>query len=399
MLARLLPQGDHSLITRELARMGHQAPSRALPAPTQSCTWKLCGMSPDAATALLAWLRQQDWRYWWHDVPGAEPTSVDLLWGGPGTALEALRQERAAALQPVIQVLDDAWRLQAGGPSCLRLGDRSLALHERAYVMGILNVTPDSFSDGGLYVHPAQALKHADAMLDAGADLIDVGGQSSRPDSMPVPPEVERQRVLPVIRALVQGYGALVSVDTYRASVAAAALDAGAVLVNDISAMQFDAQMGPLIARRRAAVVLMHMQGTPQTMQRAPTYRQVGDEVYRFLADRLQCAQHYGIERQRILLDPGFGFGKTVQHNVDLLRDLAHLRALGQPLLVGTSRKSFLGRLLNRPVRDRLEGSLTTALYAVLHGAQMVRVHDVAPMVQSLRLLGALEQPSAVDQL
>jgi dihydropteroate synthase len=160
--------------------------------------------------------------------------------------------------------------------------------------------------------------------------------------------------------------------------------------VNDISAMRFDAQMAPLIARRGASVALMHMQGTPQTMQQAPAYRHVLDEVYRFLAERLDCALQYGIARQRIVLDPGFGFGKTVQHNLDLLHGLGHLRALGQPLLVGTSRKSFLGHVLRRQVWDRLEGTLATVIYAVLHGAVLVRVHDVAAVAQTVRLLEAL---------
>ena len=272
----------------------------------------------------------------------------------------------------------------------LVLGDQVCHFQQRTYIMGILNVTPDSFSDGGLYLQPEQALKHAETMLAAGADIIDVGGQSSRPGAVPVPAEVEQERAVPVIREIVQRYKALVSIDTYRASVAAAALDAGAVLVNDISAMRFDAQMAPLIARRGASVVLMHMQGIPQTMQQAPSYRHVLDDVYRFLAERLDCALQYGIARQRIILDPGFGFGKTVQHNLDLLHGLGHLRALGQPLLVGTSRKSFLGHVLRRQVWDRLEGTLATVLYAVLYGAALVRVHDVAAVAQTVRLLEAL---------
>jgi dihydropteroate synthase len=301
-----------------------------------------------------------------------------------------LRQEKQPVLQPLVVALEQALQLQEYATTRLVLGDQICNFQQRTYIMGILNVTPDSFSDGGLYMQPEQALKHAEAMLAAGADIIDVGGQSSRPGAVPVPAEVEQERAVPVIREIVQRYGALVSVDTYRASVAAAALDAGAVLVNDISAMRFDVQMAPLIARRGASVALMHMQGTPQTMQQAPSYRHVLDEVYRFLAERLDCALQYGIARRRILLDPGFGFGKTVQHNLDLLHGLGHLRALGQPLLVGTSRKSFLGHVLRRQVWDRLEGTLATVLYAVLHGAVLVRVHDVAAVAQTVRLLEAL---------
>jgi len=202
---------------------------------------------------------------------------------------------------------------------------------------------------------------------------------------------VEHQRVIPVIGEIVKRYGALVSVDTYRASIAEAALDAGAVLINDISAMRFDTQMAALIARREAAVVLMHMQGTPQTMQHAPAYRHVIDEVYSFLAARLEWAMQQGITRQRIVLDPGFGFGKAVRHNLALLRGLEHFRALGQPLLVGTSRKTFLGRLLQREVWDRLEGTMASVIYATLRGAAIVRVHDVKPVVQTVRLVDSLE--------
>lgn len=396
MLARLLPQDDRSLLTRILAQMGHQNPEHLLD-QAQRWTWKLCEVPQTVALAFTTWLQPQGHDVWWYMAPGASATTASMLWSGPSRVFEQLRQAREPALQSISQVLEQAWRLQVSAPAQLRLGSTTFDWRARASIMGILNVTPDSFSDGGLYLQPEQALKRAETLLAAGADIIDVGGQSSRPGAVPVPPEVERQRVLPVIRELVQHCGALVSVDTYRASVAAAALDAGAVMINDISALQFDAQMGPLIARHGASVALMHMQGTPQTMQRAPAYRQVGEEVYRFLAERCQCAQDYGIPRQNILLDPGFGFGKTVQHNVDLLRDLAQFQGLGQPILVGTSRKSFVGRLLQRQVWDRLEGTLTTVLYAVVRGAQMVRVHDVAPVAQALRLLGALEQSPSVE--
>jgi dihydropteroate synthase len=339
---------------------------------------------------LMHWLRQQGPGFWGYSTAGAEAATLDVLCGGPATLVSRLREEKQPVLQPLVAALEQALQLQEHATTQLILGDQVCNFQQRTYIMGILNVTPDSFSDGGLYLQPEQAIKHAETMLAAGADIIDVGGQSSRPGAVPIPAEVEQERAVPVIREIVQRYGALVSVDTYRANVAAAALDAGAVLVNDISAMRFDAQMAPLIARRGASVALMHMQGTPQTMQQAPSYRHVLDEVYHFLAERLDCALQYGIARQRIVLDPGFGFGKTVQHNLDLLHGLGHLRALGQPLLVGTSRKSFLGHVLRRQVWDRLEGTLATVLYAVLHGAGLVRVHDVAAVAQTVRLLEAL---------
>jgi dihydropteroate synthase len=296
-----------------------------------------------------------------------------------------LRQEadRTPLLQPVLAALDTARDLQKHGPTHVRLGEQVWTLGQRTYLMGILNVTPDSFSDGGLYLQPEQAIKHAEEMLSDGADIIDVGGQSSRPGAMPIPAEVEHQRVLPVIGEIVKRYSALVSVDTYRASIAEAALDAGAVLINDISAMRFDTQMAALIARREAAVVLMHMQGTPQTMQHAPAYRHVIDEVYSFLAARLDWAMQQGITRQRIVLDPGFGFGKTVQHNQALLHGLEHFQTLGQPLLVGTSRKW-----------NRLNGTMVSVIYATLRGAAIVRVHNVKHVVQAVRLVDSLEHSS-----
>ena len=391
MLARLLPQGDYSLIAHELIRMGHQTPEVLLGESDRRVVYKLIGVPRDTASMLMDWLRQQGPGYWGYSTAGAEAATLDLLYGGPATLASRLRRERQPALQPVVAALEQALQLQEQPTTHLVLGEKVFDLRQRTYIMGILNVTPDSFSDGGLYLQPEQAIKHAETMLAAGADIIDVGGQSSRPGAVPVPAEVEQERAVPVIREIVQRYGALVSIDTYRASVAAAALDAGAVLVNDISAMRFDVHMAPLIAQRGASVVLMHMQGTPQTMQEAPSYRHVLDDVYRFLAERLDCAMQYGIARQRIVLDPGFGFGKTVQHNLDLLHGLEHLGALGQPLLVGTSRKSFLGHLLRREVWDRLKGTLATVLYAALHGAALVRVHDVAPVAQTIRLLAALE--------
>jgi dihydropteroate synthase len=394
MLARLLPQSEAaSLIVHELKRMGHPDPIQP---PEGLFASKLIGVPCQTATTLTAWLQRQQPACWWYSTPGAKPVTVDVLFGGNRSLLTTLRHEahRIPLLQPVVAAIEAARELQEHGPTQLLLRESRLNLRQRVYVMGILNITPDSFSDGGLYLQPEQALKHAEEMLAEGADIIDVGGQSSRPGATPIPPEVEYQRVIPVIRDLVKRYGALVSVDTYRASIAEAALDAGAVLINDISAMRFDTQMAPLIAKHKASVVLMHMQGTPQTMQQAPSYRHVIDDIYRFLAERLQYAMRHGISRQRIVLDPGFGFGKTVQHNLELLQGLEHFQALGQPLLVGTSRKSFLGRLLQREVWDRLEGTIASAIYAMVRGAAMVRVHDVKPVVQAARLMNALTKPS-----
>ena len=392
MLARLLPRNTNTPITDELTRMGRPPPGGLPAASGGHFACKLIDVSRQTAAALGAWLCQVPGG-WYVDALRGNDNSVDVLWGGTedlsGLLCEAARSR--PALLPVAEALDQARCLQAGGPHALVLGQTTWPLSQRARVMGILNVTPDSFSDGGLYCEPERALAHAEAMLAEGADVIDVGGQSSRPGSEPVPAAVEQARVVPVVREIVKRHHALVSVDTYRADVAAAALDAGAVMVNDISALRFDPGMAPLVAERGAAVVLMHMQGTPRTMQQAPAYHHVIDDIYRFLRERLCNAVQAGIERQRIVLDPGFGFGKTVAHNLDLLRGLHHLGALGQPLLVGTSRKSFLGRVLQRPVNDRLTGSLASALWAAQRGAALVRVHDVGATVQALALLDALE--------
>ena len=394
MLARLLPRHADTPIANELARMGHPAPNNIPAPPAGLFACKLIDVPRETAAALGAWLRQVP-SGWCADAPHGE--AIDVLWGGPKDLPDLLREVARSqpTLRPVADALERAHCLQAGGPHALVLGQTAWPLSQRTRVMGILNVTPDSFSDGGLYCEPERALARAEAMLAEGADLIDVGGQSSRPGSEPVPAAVEQARVVPVVREIVKRHNALVSVDTYRADVAAAVLDAGAVMVNDISALHFDPGMAPLLAERGAAVALMHMQGTPRTMQQAPAYRHVIDDIFGFLHERLHAAVQAGIERQRIVLDPGFGFGKTVAHNLDLLRGLDHLGTLGQPLLVGTSRKSFLGHLLQRPVGDRLAGSLAAALWAAQRGAALVRVHDVGATVQALALLEGLDAPAA----
>lgn len=396
MRARLLPMGNHSFIDTELARMGQQAPRAVHQLAPPHWAYKLLDVPSATATHLAGFLDAHAPGCWWYEGIGATPGTVDVLLGGTHACFDTMRRHTQPVWQEVMTAMDEARQWHEHAPADLMLAGHPAGLARHTMVMGILNVTPDSFSDGGFYLRPEQAVKHAEEMLDQGADIIDVGGASSRPGASPVPVEVEYARVVPVVHEIVQRFGARVSVDTYRASVAEAALDAGAVLINDISAMRFDTAMAPLIARRQAAVVLMHMQGTPQTMQQAPTYRQVIDEVYDFFADRLQFAVQHGIARDRIICDPGFGFGKTMHHNLDLLRDLQHFGTLGQPLLVGTSRKSFFGQLLQREVWDRLEGTIASVVYVALHGAAIVRVHDVGPTVQALHLVDAIRSDLTV---
>lgn len=262
---------------------------------------------------------------------------------------------------------------------------------DRPRLMGILNVTPDSFSDGGRFLGAEAAVAQARAMAE-GAEIIDIGGESTRPGAAEVPVEDEIARTVPVIRALREGgLTAPVSIDTRKAPVAEAALEAGATIVNDVSAFDFDPALGPLVARTAAPVVLMHAQGVPATMQDNPLYGDVLLDVYDALAARLARAEALGIDRSRIVLDPGIGFGKTQAHNLALLRGLSLFHGLGCPILLGTSRKRFIGSIggAEKP-QDRAPGSIATALEGVAQGVQIVRVHDVAETRQALRLWQAL---------
>ena len=266
------------------------------------------------------------------------------------------------------------------GHPVLRTRSGSLTL-DRVVLVGILNATPDSFSDGGLHLDPARAAAAAAELVAQGARMLDLGAESTRPGAAPVPPDEERQRLLPVLRAVRAAVGVPISVDTTKADVAREALDAGADLVNDVSAGRFDPDMLPLCARTGVPVVLMHMQGTPATMQLDPRYTDVVTEVCAFLAARAEAAVEAGVARDAIVVDPGIGFGKTVEHNCRLLRRLDLIAALGYPVLVGVSRKGFIGGLLGgRATGARLHGTAAAVALAVAGGARLVRVHDVAAM-------------------
>lgn len=267
----------------------------------------------------------------------------------------------------------------------LKLPGGVLELGPTTVVMGVVNVTPDSFSDGGLFADQRAAVAQGLELARQGAAILDVGGESTRPGSEPISPEQELERVLPVVRELKARSGALVSVDTYRAQVAEEAIKAGADIINDITSLAGDPEMAPVCVRGQAGVVLMHMLGTPKTMQTDPHYDDVVAEVGEYLAARAQAAQEAGIERQALVLDPGIGFGKTVDHNLELIRNLPSLGALGYPLLLGASRKAFIGKLTGRTVpRERLWGTLGAHLLGAALGAHMVRVHDVAPLREAL---------------
>lgn len=258
----------------------------------------------------------------------------------------------------------------------------------RSSIMGILNVTPDSFSDGGRYLSVENAVARGLAMAEEGADFLDVGGESSRPGSDPVPAAEELRRILPVIEGLAGKVAIPISVDTWKAEVARRALEAGASIINDITAMTGDPEMIQVAAEHAEGVVLMHMKGTPQTMQKDPRYNDVVTEVKDFLARRAAEAKRAGI--RQIFVDPGIGFGKSAKHNLELLRRLKDLCDIGYPVLVGPSRKSFIGAVLNLPPEDRLEGTAGAVAVSIMNGAAVVRVHDVRAMVRVARIVDAI---------
>ena len=260
---------------------------------------------------------------------------------------------------------------------------------DRTRVMGILNVTPDSFSDGGRYFDPEAALRHGLDLVDMGADLVDIGGESTRPGSDPVPAEEEWRRVGPVIRGLAAKVPVPLSIDTMKPAVASNAIEAGASIVNDVSGMR-DPSMVRLVAKSRAGVVAMHMLGNPKTMQEHPAYADVVGEVRSFLTERIRILEGVGVASEAIAVDPGVGFGKTPDHNLSLLRHLDQIIALGHPVVVGVSRKSFLERLGGGATGDRLSGSIAAAAFAVTKGTHVVRAHDVRETVRAVRVVDGM---------
>jgi dihydropteroate synthase len=266
-----------------------------------------------------------------------------------------------------------------------------LDLKDRAALMGVLNVTPDSFSDGGKFLEPGKAIAHGLKLVAEGADIIDVGGESTRPGAQPVSVTDEIERVTPVIRGLRARIATPISIDTYKAEVARRALAEGADIVNDISAMRLDLEMAPLVAAEKVPVILMHMQGMPRTMQWNPCYMDVVREVAEFLQARARAAIDAGVDPAAIVIDPGFGFGKSLEHNLRLLKNLSALTLLGYPVLVGVSRKTFIGKLLDADPEGRLEGSLAAACIAVWQGARIVRVHDLRETQRALRVVDAVQ--------
>lgn len=274
-------------------------------------------------------------------------------------------------------------------PMDLQVKDRRLAV-DHPLIMGIVNVTPDSFFDGGRFYDPQQAVAHAVQLVEEGADLLDIGAESTRPGALPVDEEEEHRRLIPVVAAVAKAVSVPISVDTSKAAVARAAIDAGAVMINDVTALRGDTTMVEVVAKTGAGLVLMHMQGTPETMQRSPHYDDVIEDITRFLAERARFAMDRGVAHERIVLDPGIGFGKTLTHNVDLLANLDAFLQLGFPLLVGPSRKGFIGQLTRQSPEGRAWGTAGVVALAVEHGANILRVHDVAPMKDVVTVADAI---------
>ena len=274
--------------------------------------------------------------------------------------------------------------------STINIGSAVFDLRKKTCVMGILNVTPDSFCDGGKHLKVEEALSAALQMIEDGANIIDVGGESTRPGADPVDLETELNRVIPVIKAIRKNSDIPISIDTYKSIVAEEALKSGAELVNDISGLIFDPDMAKIIKQYDAAVALMHIKGTPRDMQNDPKYANLIDEIMKFLSESIQTAINSGITRNKIIIDPGIGFGKTVEDNYKILRYLSEFLSLGQPILLGLSRKSFIGKLLDLPVDERLEGSLASMAVAIMKGAGIVRVHDVKESVRAVKVVDSI---------
>jgi dihydropteroate synthase len=275
-------------------------------------------------------------------------------------------------------------------PESLQVAHLRLEFGRRTYVMGILNVTPDSFAGDGVMDVNA-ALARGQALLAEGADIIDVGGESTRPGAHPVPLDEELRRVIPVVKGLVGELGAVVSVDTTKAEVARRALQAGAAMINDVSALRADPGMPAVVAEGQVPIVLMHSRSRPRATQTEPLYGDIIAEIRAFLAERVEAAVTVGMPRDRILIDPGFGYGKAVRENLDILRRLGELRTLRRPIVIGTSRKGTIGKVLGGlPVEERLEGTAATVAVAVMQGADIVRVHDVRAMIRVTRMTDAI---------
>ena len=273
----------------------------------------------------------------------------------------------------------------------LRCRKKTFILEGKTLIMGILNVTPDSFSDGGRFFEKDKAIAHGLKMVEEGADIIDIGGESTRPGSRPLAQEEELQRVIPVIESLAQRTDVPISIDTYKSRIAREAIQAGAEMINDISGLHFDPGLAEVAADQKVPLILMHMRGVPETMQIDPHYDSLFSEIIQSLEESIQKAESAGVQGDQILIDPGIGFGKTFEHNLLLLKHLSEFRVLGKPIVLGTSRKSFIGKIVNsREISDRLEGTLASAVIGTFNGAHIIRCHDVLQAKRTIAVADAI---------
>ncbi|MEE8637762.1 MAG: dihydropteroate synthase [Candidatus Margulisiibacteriota bacterium] len=399
MIGRVIEIENLSLAQRELLAIGSDRAGVELMAPKAvNKVIKLKGIKPTAANIIkqemLSFGGEAATAHGSIDLSVAE---TDLLVFGTLKQLDLLVEKLRRHQFGLPQIAEQISLILKNYniiPKPIKIKNKTLDFGHRTYIMGVLNVTPDSFSDGGKFINVDAAVAHAKKMLADVADMIDVGGESTRPGSEPVSAEEEKKRVLPVIKGLAGETEAVISIDTTKAEVAQAALFAGASMVNDISGLRFDPEMSKLIAEQGVPVCIMHIQGTPKDMQQDPTYNDLMGEIINYLEEGLEIAKKAGILHGQIIVDPGIGFGKTVEHNLEILKRLKELKVLGCPILVGTSRKSLIGKVLDLPVEERIEGTAATVAISIANGADIVRVHDVRQMARVVKMTGAIIRTS-----
>jgi dihydropteroate synthase len=394
-MMRIVSLDHYQDLQAELARIGvDPAAWNIFAAKSRVVTIKLEGLSAATANILkqTALITGADCAIHRQVISGRKKKSDAILFATPRSIDEiCLRLEHqpacAARLVPELKMLTSR---VLNPPAPVKIKKTTLNFSQKTLIMGILNVTPDSFYDGGRFFSPAAAIEQGLKLSEEGADIIDIGAESTRPGSNPVAPQEQLRRLLPVLRKLGPRVRVPISVDTTSARVAEAVLKEGATIINDISGLKFDPKMAEVCARANAKVIVMHIKGKPKTMQKNPVYKDLMQEIIAGLARALARGIKAGIRRPNIFIDPGIGFGKKLEHNLEILRRLEELRSLGQPIVVGPSRKSFIGSVLNLPPEERLEGTITACLIAALKGANILRVHDVLKVKRALSLLDAL---------
>jgi dihydropteroate synthase len=301
-----------------------------------------------------------------------------------------LKLDQYPDLNPLGQSVKEILKNISKTQYAIRCRKRTLTLGKRTLLMGVLNVTPDSFSDGGLFFDKDKAISHGLRMFEEGADIIDIGGESTKPGSKPIELEEELHRVMPVIESIVKEVDVPISIDTYKSTVAQRATEAGAEIINDISGLHFDPDLAKVAAKGNIPLILMHIRGTPETMQKNIHYDSIFSEILLYLKESIQRAESAGLDPQQIIIDPGIGFGKNAEDNLLIIKNLHEFRILGKPILLGTSRKSFIGKILNTKVEDRLEGTLSSIAIGVLNGAHIIRSHDVQQAKKAIAVADAI---------